>query len=173
MIADPRTRDHVRRLPIGSCYVVQVPDRRAWNGVPLLLTHPVPVQPHEPPWPPGEPLVDHLVSAGYAVAGSANTIFWPAELAFVTTPPSSTSPGAPSGRPATRGTSSPGSTRSGSWCSSCAASRSRSRRGQPVLERGPGPQADVLASPARRRAGPAYSAFTPPPFFRPSDRREI
>ena len=80
MIADQRTRDYVGRLPSGSCYVIEVPDR--WNGVLLLLSHPVPVGPHEPPWPPGEPLVHHLLSADYAVAGCANTIFWPAELAF-------------------------------------------------------------------------------------------
>ena len=68
------------RLASGSRFVVEVPER--WNGTLLLVSHPVPVGPDEPPWPPEDPLVRHLVAAGYAVAGSANTIFWPLELVF-------------------------------------------------------------------------------------------
>ena len=71
-------------LSSGSRYVVEVPD--AWNGVLLLFSHPVPVGQGEPPWEPGEPLVSNLVANGYAVAGSANTIFWPLELAFTDQP---------------------------------------------------------------------------------------
>lgn len=64
-------------LPSGSKYAVEVPDD--WNGVLLLGSHPVPVAPGEPPWTRGEPLISHLVEKGFAVAGSANTIFWPLE----------------------------------------------------------------------------------------------
>ncbi|HUR17479.1 MAG TPA: hypothetical protein VMZ51_00895 [Acidimicrobiales bacterium] len=71
-------------LPSGSRYVVEVPAR--WNGVLLLSSHPVPVAPGEPPWEPDEPLTRHLVSMGYAVAGSANTIFWPLERVFADQP---------------------------------------------------------------------------------------
>jgi len=67
-------------LPSGSRYLIEVPEH--WNGVLMMGCHPVPVGPGEPPWKPGEPLIDHLVKSGYAVAGSANTIFWPLERMF-------------------------------------------------------------------------------------------
>ena len=69
---------HSGSLPSGSRYVIESPE--AWNGVLLLWNHPVPVAPGEPPWEPDEPLIGHLVRNHYAVAGSANTIFWPLEL---------------------------------------------------------------------------------------------
>ncbi|MCA1692742.1 MAG: hypothetical protein LC733_11295 [Actinobacteria bacterium] len=46
----------------------------------------MPVGPGQPPWEPDEPLVRHLVRNGYAVAGSANTIFWPLERVFADQP---------------------------------------------------------------------------------------
>ncbi len=71
---------HTGLLPSGSRYAVEVP--REWNGVLLLHSHPVPVDGDEPPWEPGEPLVRRLVRSGYAVAGCANTVFWPLEQNF-------------------------------------------------------------------------------------------
>lgn len=79
-----RDATHAGTLPSGSRYVVEVP--ADWNGILLLFSKPVPVGPEEPPWQSGDPLVDHLVASGYAVAGSANTIFWPVELAFTDQP---------------------------------------------------------------------------------------
>ncbi|CAN5599778.1 alpha/beta hydrolase [soil metagenome] len=70
---------HAGSLPSGSQYLIEVPED--WNGVTLVFSHPVPVEVGEPPWEPDEPLIGHLVDSGYAVAGSANTIFWPLELA--------------------------------------------------------------------------------------------
>jgi len=52
----------------------------------LLTCHPVPVAAGEPPWDADEPMVAHLVRHGYAVAGSANTIFWPLEAVFADQP---------------------------------------------------------------------------------------
>ena len=69
---------HAGTLPSGSSYVVEVP--RHWNGILLIFSHPVPVKLGEPPWEVDEPLIKDLVSAGYGVAGSANSIFWPLEL---------------------------------------------------------------------------------------------
>lgn len=69
-----------------------VEDPEHWNGVLVLFSHPVPVRPGEPPWEADEPLIGHLVRSGYAVAGSANTIFWPLELVRPITPTSSTWP---------------------------------------------------------------------------------
>jgi pimeloyl-ACP methyl ester carboxylesterase len=71
---------HAGSLRSGSRYLIVEPAQ--WNGVLLLFSHPVPVRPGEPPWGPDEPLIKHLVSHGCAVAGSANSIFWPLELAF-------------------------------------------------------------------------------------------
>jgi pimeloyl-ACP methyl ester carboxylesterase len=68
---------HAGALPSGSRYAIEVPDR--WNGVLLLGCHPVPVAPGEPPWRPDDTIIATLVRHGYAVAGSANTIFWPLE----------------------------------------------------------------------------------------------
>ncbi len=52
-----------------------------WNGVLVLISRPVPVKAGTPPWS-DEPLIGHLLGAGYAVAGSANSTFWPLEAAF-------------------------------------------------------------------------------------------
>ncbi len=52
-----------------------------WNGVLVLCSRPVPVDHDAPPWS-DDPLIDCIVGAGYAVAGSANTTFWPLEAAF-------------------------------------------------------------------------------------------
>jgi len=90
MIADPKGQrttaagTHAGCLSRGARYVVEVPDR--WNGVLLLASHPVPVGPDEPPWPAADPLIQYLVASGYAVAGCANTIFWPLEGAFADHP---------------------------------------------------------------------------------------
>jgi pimeloyl-ACP methyl ester carboxylesterase len=67
-------------LGSGTRYLVEEPED--WNGVLLLYSKPVPVGEGEPPWQSQEPLVRHLVDNGYAVAGHANTIFWPLEGAF-------------------------------------------------------------------------------------------
>ncbi|HEX8769343.1 MAG TPA: hypothetical protein VF711_01100, partial [Acidimicrobiales bacterium] len=71
---------HSGVLASGAQYLVEQPE--SWNGVLLLYAKPVPVPPGAPPWPTDEPLVRHLVEKGYAVAGHANTIFWPLEGAF-------------------------------------------------------------------------------------------
>jgi hypothetical protein len=63
---------------------VEEPDD--WNGVLLLYSKPVPVGAGEPPWEHDEPLIRHFVENGYAVAGRANTIFWPLEGAFTDQP---------------------------------------------------------------------------------------
>jgi hypothetical protein len=57
-----------------------------WNGVLLLVARAVPVGEDDPPWQPDEPLLGHLVSSGYAVAGVAHTIFWPLERSFTDQP---------------------------------------------------------------------------------------
>ncbi len=67
-------------LPSGSRYVIEVPD--PWNGILLLCCRPLPQQPGEPPWGPGEPLLSDLLQEGFALAGSANTIFWPLQRCF-------------------------------------------------------------------------------------------
>lgn len=74
-----RTHDGV--LPSGSPYRVEVPER--WNGVLLLTCRPLPFDPGDPPWElEEEPLLRALLEAGYALAGSTNTIFWPLEHFF-------------------------------------------------------------------------------------------
>src|SRR5207253_1924563 len=73
-------RTYSGSLASGSRYAVEAPGR--WNGVLLLASHPVPVGRGEPPWAPDDPLVRYLVASGYAVAGCANSIFWPLEGAF-------------------------------------------------------------------------------------------
>ncbi len=83
MVAGAET--HGGSLPSGSRYAIEVPED--WNGVLLLLARAVPVAPDAPPWGPGEPMISMLVSNGYAVAGSANTIFWPLERSFADQPP--------------------------------------------------------------------------------------
>ncbi|MGI8682887.1 MAG: hypothetical protein ACR2JO_12330 [Mycobacteriales bacterium] len=67
-------------LPSGSQYLIEVPDK--WNGILLLSCRPLPRDEGEPPWESGEPLLAHLLQQGYALAGSANTIFWPLERLF-------------------------------------------------------------------------------------------
>ncbi|MGI8614727.1 MAG: hypothetical protein ACR2KL_12420 [Nocardioidaceae bacterium] len=67
-------------LPSGSRYAIEVPDN--WNGTLLLTCRPLPQEDGEPPWQPGEPLLTELARAGFALAGSANTIFWPLERFF-------------------------------------------------------------------------------------------
>ena len=71
---------HGGSLPSGSRYVIEVP--KGWNGVLLLVARAVPVAPDEPPWASDDSMIGKLVSNGYAVAGSANTIFWPLERSF-------------------------------------------------------------------------------------------
>ncbi len=72
---------HEGALPSGSGYVIEVPP--GWNGVLLLTCRPLPREPGEPPWESEEdPLLGILVDRGYALAGSANTIFWPLERFF-------------------------------------------------------------------------------------------
>ncbi len=67
-------------LPSGSRFTLEVPD--GWNGILLLTCRPLPRDEGEPPWDSGEPLLTHLLQEGYALAGSANTIFWPLERMF-------------------------------------------------------------------------------------------
>jgi len=76
-------RLHSGTLASGSRYAVEVPER--WNGVLVLWSRPVPVAAGVPPWAE-DPLVHQLADAGYAVAGSANTVFWPVEAAFAEQP---------------------------------------------------------------------------------------
>lgn len=67
-------------LPTGARYRVDWPAE--WNGTLLLYSRPIPVAENDPPWPDGDPFIRDYLDAGYALAGSANTIFWPLELAF-------------------------------------------------------------------------------------------
>lgn len=71
-------------LASGAQYRYEVP--ATWNGVLLLYSRPVPVPPRTPPWNDDEPSVAMFVDRGYAVAGSANTIFWPLESSFADLP---------------------------------------------------------------------------------------
>ncbi len=64
-------------LPEGSRYQIEVPEDP--NGILLLYSLPIPVEPGQPPWPPEDGLIGDLTGQGYAVAGAANTIFWPLE----------------------------------------------------------------------------------------------
>ncbi|MBA3627418.1 MAG: hypothetical protein H0W60_06750 [Chloroflexi bacterium] len=64
-------------LPDGSRYQIEIPDD--WNGTLLLYSLPIPVEAGQPPWPPEDALIGDLTGQGYAVAGAANTIFWPLE----------------------------------------------------------------------------------------------
>ncbi len=67
-------------LTSGSRYLIETPS--SWNGVLLLCARPVPVAVGEPPWEERGPMLERLLEQGYALAGSANTIFWPLERAF-------------------------------------------------------------------------------------------
>lgn len=71
---------HAGSLPRGSRWRLDGPS--AWNGVLAVLARPIPVGEDEPAWEDSEPLVARLVGSGYAVAGHANTIFWPLERCF-------------------------------------------------------------------------------------------
>ncbi len=67
-----------------SRYQIEVPD--GWNGILLLYSLPIPVEPGQPPWPSGDALIGDLTGQGYAVAGAANTIFWPLESSLSNLP---------------------------------------------------------------------------------------
>ncbi|MBA3851731.1 MAG: hypothetical protein H0X59_05125 [Chloroflexi bacterium] len=67
-------------LTDGARYQIEVPDD--WNGILLLYSLPIPVEPGRPPWPPEDALIGDLTGQGYAVAGAANTIFWPLEASL-------------------------------------------------------------------------------------------
>jgi len=71
-------------LPGGARFQIEVPD--PWNGILLLYSLPIPVEPGQPPWPPGDGLIGDLTGQGYAVAGAANTIFWPLESSLANLP---------------------------------------------------------------------------------------
>lgn len=72
---------HEGVLPSGSRSAIEVPDN--WNGLLLLTCRPLPRDQGEPPWESEEdPLLTEFVQQGYALAGSANTIFWPLERFF-------------------------------------------------------------------------------------------
>lgn len=75
---------HTGTLPGGARYSLEVPGD--WNGVLLLYSMPIPVGPEDPPWPTDDRLIAELTEHGYAVAGTANTIFWPLESVFAGTP---------------------------------------------------------------------------------------
>lgn len=71
-------------LGSGARYRYEVP--ADWNGVLLLYSRPVPVAPGDPPWQDRDASVSTLVGSGFAVAGVANTIFWPLEASFADLP---------------------------------------------------------------------------------------
>lgn len=71
---------HEGNLPSGSPYLIEVPED--WNGVLLSFQRPHPAAPDEPVWTEEEGLPAALVERGFALAGSANQIFWPLENAF-------------------------------------------------------------------------------------------
>lgn len=67
-------------LPNGVRYRVEMPDK--WNGDLLLQAAPIPVPLGDPPWTNGEDMFRASLERGYAIAGSANNIFWPLEGAL-------------------------------------------------------------------------------------------
>lgn len=71
---------HAGALPSGSRYLIEVP--ADYNGRLLLCACPLPTEPGDPPWGEDNPMMAALRARGYALAGSANTIFWPLERAF-------------------------------------------------------------------------------------------
>jgi pimeloyl-ACP methyl ester carboxylesterase len=71
---------HDGRTPSGSRYLITVPQN--WNEALLLYCRGLPVDPDDPPWSPDDPLFEALSHAGYAIAGSGGSIFWPLEQAF-------------------------------------------------------------------------------------------
>lgn len=72
--------DRQGTLASGSRYRIQVPEN--WNDVLLLSQRPLPVGAQDPPWSEDEPLLAAMLAQGYALGGSANTIFWPLAQAF-------------------------------------------------------------------------------------------
>jgi len=74
------TTKHEGTLPSGSRFLILVPDK--WNGILLLAQRPLPVGPGDPPWGDDEPLLAAMLDLGYALGGSANTVFWPLERCF-------------------------------------------------------------------------------------------
>ncbi|MDQ6873801.1 MAG: hypothetical protein M3042_01875 [Actinomycetota bacterium] len=72
-------------LPSGSQYIIEVPAN--YNGTLLLCARPLPTDPGDPPWGDDDVLMRTFRSRGFALAGSANTIFWPLERAFADQPP--------------------------------------------------------------------------------------
>lgn len=71
-------------LSTGTRYRIDVPS--GGNETLLLYSRPIPVGSDDPPWPDDDPIVADLVGRGYAVAGTANTIFWPLEQAVANAP---------------------------------------------------------------------------------------
>lgn len=65
------------QLPSGATYRIEVPED--WNGDLLLQAAPHPVAPGDPPWDNGADQFRAYFERGFAVAGTANTIFWPLE----------------------------------------------------------------------------------------------
>lgn len=74
------TNKHEGALPSGSRFLIEVPGD--WNGILLLAQRPLPVGPGDAPWDDDEPLLAALLGRGCALAGSANTVFWPLERCF-------------------------------------------------------------------------------------------
>ncbi len=84
-------------LAVGARYRVDWPED--WNETLLIYSRPIPVGPDDPPWPDDDPFIADMVGAGYAVAGSANTIFWPMQLALDSIEPLIEAADAATGRP--------------------------------------------------------------------------
>lgn len=80
----PQAKRDEGRLPSGSRYLIEVP--HDWNRVLLLVQRPIPGAPSDPVWTRDDLLLRTLVERGFALAGSANTIFWPLEPAFADAP---------------------------------------------------------------------------------------
>ena len=72
-------------LANGARYRVDWPTE--WNRTLLIYSRPIPVGPDDPPWNDDDSMIHAMVDAGYAVAGAANTIFWPLELSFASIEP--------------------------------------------------------------------------------------
>jgi hypothetical protein len=79
----PRTT-RTGTLPGGARFCLEEPEQ--WNGVLLLYSMPIPVGPDDPPWPADDRMMSALTDQGYAVAGSANRIFWPLESVYANVP---------------------------------------------------------------------------------------
>lgn len=80
----PQAKSDEGRLPSGARYLIEAP--ADWNGVLLLVQRPIPSAPDDPAWTRDDPLLRTLLERGYALAGSANTIFWPLEQAAADQP---------------------------------------------------------------------------------------